>query len=181
MPQVRREANVLYEIPLPFTIRGRTTFAGDLLRSSPIDVSANFFSKDPWTISFGVGQVTMAYQPVPFEGTLAPERVLVAMGFGADIATLGGTHPCCARPHAATRPPTAASSRRTACPTSRCWTCAPASGSSSPTCPAGQIYELENAARWVNPTSGQVQVQFVNQRQDGIGFQFQVQITGTVK
>ena len=45
----------------------------------------------------------------------------------------------------------------------------------------GQVFELENAARWVNPTSGQVQVKFVNEKQDGIGFQFQVQITGTVQ
>ena len=45
----------------------------------------------------------------------------------------------------------------------------------------GQAYELENAARWVNPASGQVQVKFVNEKQDGIGFQFQLQITGTVK
>ena len=45
----------------------------------------------------------------------------------------------------------------------------------------GQEYELENAARWIDPATGQVQVKFVNERQDGIGFQFQVAIAGTVK
>ena len=90
--QVRHEANVLYEVPLPFRISGRNTFSGDLLRSSPIDVSANFFTKDPWTISFGIGQATMAYQPLPFEGALTPDQVVVAMGFGGDIGALGGKH-----------------------------------------------------------------------------------------
>ena len=89
---MRHEANVLYEVPLPFRVAGRNTFSGDLLRSSPIDVSANFFTKDPWTISFGIGQVTMAYQPLPFEGALTPDQVVVAMGFGGDIGTLGGKH-----------------------------------------------------------------------------------------
>jgi hypothetical protein len=36
---------------------------GDLVRSSAVDVNANFFSKDPWTISFGIGDVRMVYRP----------------------------------------------------------------------------------------------------------------------
>jgi hypothetical protein len=179
--QVRREANVLYEVPLPLTVRGRTTFAGDLLRSSAIDVSANFFSKDPWNISFGVGQVTMAYQPVPFEGSFKPEHVVVAMGFGGDITTLTGTQAVlretprcdpaadgCVVPQDGLPDVEALDVR-----TGKWVQFAHMSG--------GQVFELENAARWVNPTSGQVQVKFVNEKQDGIGFQFQVQITGTVE
>jgi hypothetical protein len=45
----------------------------------------------------------------------------------------------------------------------------------------GRAYELADATRWVDPSSGEVQVRFVNELQDGIGFQFQVQITGTVE
>ena len=30
----------------------------------------------------------------------------------------------------------------------------------------GQEYELENAARWIDPATGQVQVKFVNERQE---------------
>ena len=179
--QVRREANVLYEVPLPLTVRGKTTFSGDLLRSSAIDVSANSFSKDPWNISFGIGQVTMAYQPLPFEGSFKPEQVVVAMGFGGDITTLTGAQAVlresprcdpaadgCIVPQDGLPDLEALDVR-----TGKWVQFAHMSG--------GQVFELENAARWVNPTSGQVQVKFVNEKQDGIGFQFQVQITGTVQ
>jgi len=42
-------------------------------------------------------------------------------------------------------------------------------------------YELADASRWVDPASGEVQVRFVNERQDQISFQFPIQIEGTVR
>ena len=44
---VRRMANVLYEIPFPYTVTGRAVFANDLIRTAVLDVGANFFTKDP--------------------------------------------------------------------------------------------------------------------------------------
>ena len=120
----------------------------------------------------------MAYQPLPFEGTLTPEQVVVAMGFGGDIGTLGGTH-AMLREYGALRP----GGRRLrigagrACPDIEVLDVRTGQWVQFAHMAGGQVYELENAARWVNPASGQVQVKFVNEKQDGIGFQFQLQIT----
>ena len=179
--QVRREANVLYEIPLPLTIRGRNTFAADLLRSSALDVTANFFSKDPWNISFGIGEVQMAYQPLPFEGRLEPEQLAIAMGFGGDSGTLGGKHAmlreqerCDPRADGCIAPQDGLPELEILDVRTGAWV--PFEHMS-----AGQAYEVENAARWIDPATGQVKVKFINERQDGIGFQFKVEITGTVE
>ena len=53
--RVRRVANILYDVPLPYTVSGAATFAGDLLRSSVLEIGANFFSKDPWAYNMGAG------------------------------------------------------------------------------------------------------------------------------
>ena len=42
-------------------------------------------------------------------------------------------------------------------------------------------YELADASRWVDPASGEVQVKFVNERQDQVYFQFPVRIEGTIR
>ena len=45
----------------------------------------------------------------------------------------------------------------------------------------GTPYMLADAARWVEPASGELQVRFVNPRQDAVTFQFPVAIAGTVR
>jgi hypothetical protein len=45
----------------------------------------------------------------------------------------------------------------------------------------GRPYELADASRWIDPTSGELQVRFVNERPDPVYFQFPVEITGTVR
>ena len=179
--KVRREANVLYEVPLALTVTGTSTFRGDLLRMSVVEVNANFFSKDPWTISFGTGDIRMAFRPIPFEGTFAATSVTMALTFGGDTAMPGG------------KPTLLKEETR----------CDPAAqGCSTPQDGLPDIevldvrtgtwvqfqhmgqsvsYELADAARWVDPTSGELQVKFVNSRTDGIGFQFPVAIEGTVR
>jgi hypothetical protein len=179
--QVRREANVLYQVPIPLAVKGKAAFRNDLLRTSVLEVNANFFNKDPWTIGFGTGDVRMAYRPIPFEGTFDPTKVLLAMTFGGDMNMPAGT------------PETLKETVR----------CDPA----TPTCVLPQdglpelevldirtgswvqfehlrqatVYELADADRWVDPASGELQVRFVNPRQDGIGFQFPVVLEGTVR
>jgi hypothetical protein len=179
--EVRREANVLYEVPLPFTIHGRTAFSGDMLRSNALDVSANFFSKDPWNISFGIGEVTMAYQPLPFEGTLTPERLVLAMGFGGDIGSLTGDHPTLAEQERCDPQADGCNPVQDGLPEIEVRDVRTGDWVQFAHMAGGQEYELENAARWIDPATGQVQVKFVNERQDGIGFQFQVEIEGTVE
>ena len=180
--QVRREANVLYEVPLPFTIHGSTAFTGDLLRSNALDVSANFFSKDPWNISFGIGEVTMAYQPLPFEGTLTPEQVVLAMGFGGDIGSLGGRPPG-ARRAGALRPPgrRLQSGPGRAARRSRCATCGPASGSSSRTWPAARSTSSRTPPAGSTRPPARSRSSSSTSARTASGFQFQVAIAGTVK
>lgn len=179
--QVRREANVLYQVPLPFAIQGRNAFGGDMLRSNALDVSANFFSKDPWNISFGIGEVTMAYQPLPFDGRITPEQVVIAMGFGGDIGPLGGEHPRLQEQERCDPEADGCFPPQDGLPEIEVRDVRTGDWIQFAHMAGGQEYELENAARWVDPATGQVQVKFVNERQDGIGFQFQVEITGSVE
>ncbi len=179
--QVRREANVLYEVPLALTIHGRNTFAADLLRSSALDVSANFFSKDPWNISFGIGEVQMAYQPLPFEGRLAPEQLVIGMGFGGDATGLGGKQAMLGEQERCDPKADGCTPPQDGLPELEILDIHTGTWVQFEHMTAGQAYEVENAARWIDPATGQVKVKFVNERQDGIGFQFKVEITGTVE
>src|SRR4030095_57483 len=70
-----RSANVLYYIPVSMNVRGTTTFGPDLMRSSVLSADAGFFSKDPYSMSFGKGTVTVAYRPIPFDGSFTPTKV----------------------------------------------------------------------------------------------------------
>jgi len=179
--QVRRLADTLYEIPFRFAITGKSVFAGDLLPATVTSVSSSWFSKDPSSLSMGTGTLSMSYRPVPFDGTLTPDSVTVAMTNGGDLSMPGGT------------PVEAKITTR----------CDPAvAGCSVPVdglpdfdvldvrtgtwvqfahVAAGQPYALADASRWVNPSTGEVQVRFVNQSQNQIGFQFPIAIAGTVR
>ena len=129
-------ANVLYEVPLRYTVSGATTFGGDLLRSIVLDVGANFFSKDPWRISFGTGDVTMSYQPAPVRGHADRRRSSSSRWrFGGDIGDRPAAQPerCRSRTRCEPGGGRLRPSRRTACRRSRCSTSGPASGSSSRT------------------------------------------------
>ena len=47
-----------------------TTFRADLLRSTVVEADAVLFSKEPSSVNFGRGSVTMAYRPIGFDGRL---------------------------------------------------------------------------------------------------------------
>jgi len=178
---VRRVADILYEVPLPMSVRGKVAFRNDLLRSSVVEMNANFFQKDPWTIGFGPGDVRIAYRPMPFDGTFVPDQVLMALTFGGDTTMPGGD------------PADAVETVR--CDPSEDGCAVPADGLPDievldvrtgtwvqfEHLVQGRAYQLPDPARWVEPSSGEVQVRFVNERQDGIGFQFPIVISGTVR
>ena len=136
---VRREANVLYEVPLPLTVSGQDHVRGrpaaqqrhrrerELLLEGPVEHQLR-------------GRA--GHDGLPARAV----RGLVQAGARRGRDGLRRRHH---HPHrdaggparirrAATRRPTAASSPRTGFRTSRRSTCAPASGSSSPTCPVGR-------------------------------------------
>jgi hypothetical protein len=178
---IREVANVLYQVPLAFTVTGSTTFRNDLLRTSVVGADANFFSRDPWTIQLGTGSAEMAWRPLPFEGELTPESVAVALTFGGETAMPAG------RPEPVKE-------------TTRCDPAAPDCVLPQDALPdiealdvrtgewvqfahltAGRPYELPDAARWTDPASGEVRIRFVNERPDPTYFQFQVVIAGSVQ
>ena len=75
--RVRRVANILYEVPLPSRSAARRRSATTCSAASVLEVDANFFSKDPWSISLGPGTARIAYRPIPFDGTFTPSRLIV--------------------------------------------------------------------------------------------------------
>jgi len=179
--RLRRVANILYEIPVPFTVRGKITFRNDLLRSSVVEVDANFFSKDPWTISFGPGSIRMAFRPIAFDGAFGADRLVVAMTFGGDFTMPGGepqrlpeTVRCDPAKPGCTVP-------QDGLPDIEVLDVGTGKWVQFEHMVQGRAYELASPTRWVDPSSGEVQVRFVNERQDGIGFQFPLAISGVIR
>lgn len=179
--RLRRVANVLYEIPVPLAISGQVTFRNDLLRSSVVEVNANFFTKDPWTMSFGPGSVRLAYRPVPFASTFDAQQVVIGLSFGGDTTMPGGV------------PQALEETKR--CDPSAAGCIIPQDGLPDVEVldirtstwvqfahmAQGRAYQLPDAARWVDPASGEIQLRFVNERQDQIGFQLPIAITGVIR
>lgn len=199
----RRTGNVLYYIPLAMTIQGRTTFAGDLIRGSVVAVDGALFSRDPNTITFGRGSLTMAYRPVGFDGSLTASRVVMSVALGGDFVPGGENaaviepvkpQPCrgaaddapnCAKPP----PPPECDPNTQDCgkflnvpPTievfdrrgAGAWVRLPAFAQ-------GRSYELKDPGRYVDPGSGTVLVRFINSLDGGPGFSFQLSIEGDVR
>jgi hypothetical protein len=124
---------------------------------------------------------------VPFEGTLAPSRVVVAMSSGGDVNPLLGN------------PKPLAETTRCEPGTEGCVVPQDGlpdvevldirSGSwvqfahmlQNAAMPQSTAYELADAGRWVDPASGEIQVRFVNERPEQVYFQFAVRIEGTVR
>lgn len=177
----RRSSDVLYQIPLRVTVSGAVRFSGDLLPGTTTGVSSLQPGKDPSQLIMDTGTMSMAYRPLPFDGTLTPTAVTIALTMGGIGATMPGGTPVSA-------------------PFGRC---DPVDAS----CKAGPVglpdvdvldirtgewvdlshldpntpYSLPDPARWVDPTTGEVQVRFVNTAQSTIGFQFPIAVEGTVQ
>jgi hypothetical protein len=178
---VRRMANVLYEVPFRYDVTGDATFANDLIQVSVLEVGANFFTKDPTALSLGAGDIRVSYRPIPFEGEFTADKVTVSMSFGGDMGIgVGQAKPLeeqvrcepgaegCFLPQDGL-PEVEALDRRTGE-----WV-------QFAHMAQGVAYELVDAARWVDPASGELQVRFVNERQDQVYFQFLVRLEGTVE
>ena len=193
----RRTGNVLYYIPLTMHVRGQVAFEGDLIRTTVVDTNAGMFNKDPFSINMGRGNLTLGFRPIGFDGSLTATRVVLAPNFGGTFSDLGnGAQPIaplpqqpCSRPGRACVPePTTEPCDLT---TKECF---------SQNLPgvevfdrrgegrwarlakldAGRTYELANPERYVDPGSGTLLVRFVNDNSDGMSFQFDVRIEGTV-
>jgi len=185
-----RAANVLYYIPVGMQIRGTTKFGNDLMRSTVLSADAGFFSKDPYSMSFGKGTVTVAYRPIPFEGTFTPTKVLLGMGFGGGDAIGGGGVVIAPVPPGSPDPCDVAP-----CPAPSIDPNAPFDGLPEtevldrttgdwqrlPHLNGGNVYELKEPTRYVDPATGTIQIRFVNDRVDSVGLSFSVVLEGKVE
>jgi hypothetical protein len=187
-----RSANVLYYIPVGMKVRGATTFGPDLMRSTVLSADAGFFSKDLTSLSFGKGTVTIAYRPIPFEGTFTPTKVILMMGFGGDqIGGIGGggkviepvpasPPPVCAAPPCETTAPDP-NAGFDGLPETEVFDREAGEWRRLPHLTGGNAFELKEPARYVDPSTGTIQVRFVNDRQDSVGMSFNVSLQGEVE
>jgi len=183
--QPKRLGNVLYYLPTEVSVRGKTTFRNDLIRSTVVKSDAAFFTKDPFSINFGRGSATMSFRPIALKGTIEASELALAMNFGGDPnATV---QPTPLTPLTTIPPP---------CPDPSTQACAGAFDG----LPEVELYDLRDATwrrfphlgggsrfaiaqpdRYVDAATGTVLVRFVNDRSDNVGFQLDLSITGTVK
>ena len=180
---------------VPMQIRGETSFGWDLMRSTVLAADAAFFSKDPYSMNFGQGVVTVAYRPIPFEGTMTPSKVLMSMASASGLASAASPS---SRSRRWTRRSCASRTVRAGAP-SRCRPDrperrvrrpardrGPRSGLTGewrrlPHLTTGETYELKDPARYVDPSTGTIQVRFVNDGQDSVNVSFNVVIQGDVR
>jgi hypothetical protein len=187
-------SNVLYYVPIAMGVRGSVNFSGDLMKSVMTESDAAFFSKDPSTMSFGQGAVTLAYRPIAFEGRLTTSHLRIGASFGLDgsirdtggikvepipDACLGVKDPDklpadCPKPLPADQfdgLPEVELFDRTG---DGAW-------HRLPRLTMGQTYDVADAAKYVDPTTGSVLVRLVNDRQDQVNIFLSVSIEGVVR
>jgi len=178
--KVRHVANVLYEVPLPYSISGTTTFRGDLLRSSVLEISLNS-TKDPWAINLGPGAARIAYRPIPFEGTFVPSSVVMGLTFGGDFSMPAGK-PATPRETTRCKPGTdGCTPAQDGLPEIEVLDVRTGTWVQFEHLQQARPYELPDVGRWVDPATGEVQVRFVNERQDMVSFQFPIEIKGAIR
>jgi hypothetical protein len=184
--QPRRTGNVLYFLPTDLAISGTTIFQSDLIESTVLSANAGFFSKDPYNINMGRGTADVAYRPIAFDGQLDATELTLGFNFGDPGFTVNAKP---IEPLAEPPPPCVDQTGPEGC-----W------NANSDGVPEVELYDLESAAwrrlphldggskysvttpgRFVDPATGTVRVRFVNDRSDGLGFNLDVGIGGSVR
>ena len=191
--QPRRTANVLYYVPVGISIRGQVTFSSDLLRPTVVDSDAQFFGKDRSFLNMGTGSATLAYRPIPFEGTFTVSQVRLLLGNGNGASVLPNENevepvpsfPVACTDAANTTPKGCQAPRNDFLPEVEVFD---RTGEGAwvrlPRLTAEQSYTLADPGRYVDPATGQLLVRFVNDSLDvggAVGFSFQVALVGEVK
>jgi hypothetical protein len=179
----RQNNNVLYYVPVSIGIEGHVSFSSDLLRSTVLDADAQFFSKERFFLSLGGGSATLAYQPIPFEGSFDPTAIRLALSSGGGIGPLGRGKDVEPLPTIPAPCTDANNSLPEGCEPRRddflpevevfdlrgegAWV-------RLPRLAADTVYNLVDPDRYADPATGQVLIRFVNdnpQLQAGFGFQ----------
>lgn len=189
-----RVANVLYYIPMPMSISGQVAFRSDLIRSTVVESDAAFFTKDAYNMGFGQGSVTIAYRPIPFEGNFEATEVILSAGW----ETRGGPgKPVEPEPLPAESAPPGASDGSEPGSEPAIDPVPPEGWDGMaeidvfdreaggwrrlPHMTPGEIYNLTDPGRYVDPATATLQIRFSNDHQESVNFGFNVTIAGTVR
>jgi len=197
----RSAGETLYFLPLGLTASGRVTFTPDLMRSSLVEVKAQFFNKDPFNLAIGSGSATLAFRPIPVSGRLAATRLALAVNMGVmgplgGGSTSGGVEPAVPTSDPAATPAPAGS----AGPGAPAEPVKPIPGAGDASLPrlelfdrearawrevpglaSGTILEIRGPGRFVDPAAGTILVRLSNERQDAVNLQLSIQLEGTVR
>ena len=187
----RRNANVLYYVPVGIGIHGAVTFGGDLLRPSVVASDAQFFERQRFFLSMGAGSATLSYRPIPFEGTFGVREIRMVLGTGGGSGPIAGgkaIEPLPAMPVDCTDrensfPEGCMVRRDDLLPEIDVFD---RTGEGTwvrlPRMAAEATYTLANPTRYVDPVTGQILVRFVNSSPEmSSGFMFQAALMGDVQ
>lgn len=187
----RLNGNVMYYVPVSIGVQGHVSFSSDLMRTTVVQSDAQFFSKDRFFLSMGSGTATLAYRPIPFEGTFDATAIRLVLTSGGALGALGGgkeIEPLPSIPVACTdsnntTPPGCQARRQDFLPEIEVfdrsgdgvWLRLPRMTSDAP-------YSLADPQRYADPTTGQVLVRFVNDNPElQAGFGFQLVLEGDIR
>lgn len=188
--QPRRNGNVLYYVPVGLRIHGAVTFSSDLLRPTVVDSDAQFFSREKFFLSMGLGTATIAYKPIPFDGVFNVSQVRMVLGTGGTLVPGAGKEvqplpsipvPCTDAAH--TTPAGCDAPRNDFLPEVEVFDL---TGGGTwvrlPRLTAETSYTLVNPARYIDSTTGQMLVRFINESPEAsVGFSFQLALVGDVE
>lgn len=198
----RTAGETLYYLPLGLEASGRVAFTPDLMRSSLVEVNAQFFNKDPFNLTIGGGSATLAFRPIPVSGRLVATRLALGVNLGTTGPLAGaGTDPV---GEVEPAPPTTAPAT-TPAPSGS----AGSGAADAPPKPAvppealglprlelfdrdagawrevpisnGTIVEVRGPERFVHLASGTILVRLTNDRQDAVGLQLAIQLEGEME
>jgi hypothetical protein len=186
----RRNANVLYYVPVAIGIHGNVTFSGELLRPNVLDDGAQFFNKERQFLSMGLGTASLSFRPIPFEGRFTATAIKMVLGNGSGLGLSGAgkaIEPLPAIPVTCTdpvkgEPKGCVALRLDSLPEVEVFD---RTGAGAwvrlPQMSAEATYSLANPTRYIDPTSGQVLVRFVNENSQGANFTFDLALIGAVQ
>jgi hypothetical protein len=188
---LRQNGNILYYVPVSIGITGHVAFTSDLMHSTVVEADAQFFSKDRFFLSLGNGSATIAYRPIPFEGTFGATRIGIGLTSGGPLGALGGgkdIEPLAAIPVPCTDsnntlPEGCEARRDDFLPEVEVFD---RSGAGTwlrlPRMSADTAYNLIDPERYTDATTGQVLMRFVNDNPElQAGFGFQLVLEGDVE
>jgi hypothetical protein len=181
----RRMGNVLWFIPSDITVRGRTTFRSDLLRSTVISTDAAFFNKDPFNIGIGRGTAELSYQPIGFKGRMTATALTIGMNTG-DIGMpvdANVVEPLETIPPACGNPPIEGCVQPVfdGIPDLELYDLTSSTWRRFPHMNSGLRRSIKDPGHYIDPATGTLLVRLVNQSNDSVGVSLDIAITGDVE